>query len=419
MKQTITQKILAYHSGKEGVFPQDIVSVDIDGVFSHDVFTPFVIEKFNRFKTKSVWDKNRVYFIVDHEIPASSDEAGLCYRRMLDFSNKQGIKMHLGDGVCHQLIPELGYVLPGNIFLGTDSHSVTYGGLGAFATGIGTTEMAHVWATGKIWLRLPEEIKVNVSGKLKEGVFAKDIILYLISILKSDGATYKTLEFSGDTIRSLSMSGRFTLCNMAVEMGAKNGIIEPDNKTEEYIKAIGDFEYKIYKSDEDAEYSKVIDIDASILEPMVWSPDGLDNVVKVKDIKELKVDQVFIGSCTNGRFEDFEVVSDFLKRTKRKVKEGLRLIITPASRKIYERLIDTGILKEFSEKGAIITNPYCGFCMGKNGGRLSSTDVCVATNNRNFPGRLGPVDSRVFLVSPLTAIASATEGRLVDPRDYI
>ena len=417
IKKTITQKILEMHSNQKDIAPGDIVSVSVDGVFSHDVFTPFVIKEFKRYKTKSVWDHNKIYFIADHEIPASTDEAGLCYREMIKFGREQNIKTHLGDGICHQLIPESGYVMPGQIFLGTDSHTVTYGALGAFATGIGTTEMAHVWATGQIWLRVPETIKVHVTGTLMEGVLAKDLILHIISLIKSDGANYKAVEFSGSTINALSMSERFTLCNMGVEMGAKNAIIEPDEKTLRFVRERTLLPFDVITSDQGAPYVKIVDIDASNIEPLLWSPNGIDNIIPVKEEEGLPVDQVFIGSCTNGRFEDFEIVARILR--KRKVKHGVRLIVTPASRKIYEALIDSGILKILSQAGAIITNPYCGFCMGKNGGRLSKGDVCVATNNRNFPGRLGHLDSQVFLASPLTAAVAAVEGKITDPRKFI
>jgi 3-isopropylmalate/(R)-2-methylmalate dehydratase large subunit len=415
--KTITRKILEAHSRRKDIVPGDIVSVDVDGVFSHDVFSPFVIDEFKRYQTKTVWDNKKVYFIVDHEIPASTEEAGLCYRKMVEFSRKQNITMHMGDGVCHQLIPESGYVLPGQIFLGTDSHTVTYGALGAFSTGIGTTEMAHVWATGQIWLRVPEEIKVRVKGVLKDGVSAKDVILFVISKIKSDGATYKTLEFCGDTIKNFSMSERLTICNMGVEMGAKNAIIAPDEKSIEFLRERSALFYNLYNSDQDATYSQIIEVNASEIERMVWFPEGIDNIIPVNEAGSIEVDQVFIGSCTNGRFEDFEIVAKVLKD--KKVKRGVRLIITPASRKIYERLIDVGILKTFSQAGAIITNPYCGFCMGKNGGRLSRGDVCVATNNRNFIGRLGHPESKVFLASPLTAVIAAIEGRIIDPRKFL
>jgi len=414
MKKTITQKILESRSGRNSIVPGDIISVNVDGVFSHDVFTPFVIDKFRKLRKKTVWDNNRIFFIIDHEIPASTEEAGLCYRKMFAFSNEHKITLHMGDGICHQLIPESGYVLPGQVFLGTDSHTVTYGAIGAFATGIGTTEMAYVWATGKIWLRVPETIKVEISGELREGCSAKDVILYLIRQIKSDGATYKTIEFCGDTIRNFSMSERFTLCNMSVEMGAKNAIIEPDEKTVEFLKDKVKNDYEIFKSDEKASYSETLFINASNIQPMVWSPEGIDNIMPVKEVEGVKVNQVFIGSCTNGRFEDFEIVAKILDS--KKVKPGVRLIVTPASRAVYEKLIDTGILKVLSRAGAIITNPYCGFCMGKNGGRLSEGDICIATNNRNFPGRLGHVKSKVFLASPLTAAVSAVTGEITDPR---
>lgn len=415
--KTITQKILEAHSDQKDIAPGDIITVNIDGVFSHDVFTPFVIDEFRKFKKTSVWDNKKIYFIVDHEIPASTEDAGICYRKMIEFSYEQNITMHMGDGICHQLIPELGYVLPGQIFLGTDSHTVTYGALGAFSTGIGTTEMTHVWATGKIWLRVPEEIKIEVTGKLEEGVFSKDVILTTIGRIKSDGANYKTIEFFGDTIRNFSLSERFTLCNMGVEMGAKNVIIEPDEKIVDFEKERTSAAYDLYKSDPDALYSQVLTIDATKIEPMLWSPEGIDNIIPVSEVEGMKIDQVFIGSCTNGRFEDFKIVAQILQN--KRVKQGVRLIITPASRKIYEQLIDSGILKLFSQAGAIITNPSCGFCMGKNGGRLSKGDVCVATNNRNFIGRLGHPESKVFLASPLTAAVAATEGIITDPRKFI
>jgi 3-isopropylmalate/(R)-2-methylmalate dehydratase large subunit len=416
---TITEKILMAHCQDSQIKSGDIIEVSCDRVFTHDVFGPFVVENFKKIKTSKVWDNDKIVFIVDHEIPPVSEEVGACYKKILDFAKEQDIKrFHYGDGVCHQLMPEQGYVKPGDIVFGTDSHTVTYGALGCFSTGIGTTEMAALWAKGKIWLRVPETIKINLNGKLPHGVYSKDIILYLIGKLTSDGATYKTIEFQGDCISSLSMDARMTITNMAVELGAKNGIMPADDITKEYIKKTGVLDdSNFYYSDADAVYCEVLDIDVSTMVPYVSGWNGIDDVKPLSQVEGLTIHEAFLGSCTNGRLEDLIIAAEIVKN--KKVHRNVRFVVTPASRTIYKDALKLGVLEILSDAGAIITNPYCGLCYGKSGGVLGENEVAICSNNRNFPGRLGHKTSKVYLASPASVAASALEGTITDARKYL
>jgi len=317
-------------------------------------------------------------------------------------------------GVCHQVMPEKGHVIPGTMMVGADSHTCTYGALGAFATGIGSTEAAAVFATGKIWLKVPETVKVNVEGKFKPYVTPKDLILSIIGRVGADGATYKAIEFTGSTIRGMSMAGRMTLCNMTVEMGAKNGIVEPDEITREFLEGRVTKPYKEFKSDADAKYEKALEFDVSKLEPTVACPSSVDNVRPVSEVGDVPIEQAFIGSCTNGRLEDLRMAAQIMKG--KTVKDGVRAIVIPASQEVYRQAVDEGLVEIFTDAGALVCGSACGPCLGGHIGLLAAGETCVSTSNRNFIGRMGSTQASVYLASPATVAASALTGKITDPR---
>jgi len=413
MSQTLTEKILARASGQKMVSPGDIVDVSVSTAFIHDVFISGVVEEFSKLPHKKVWNPDGIVLIADHEVPAVSEWAGECYKSMIQFAKSQQIKrIHIAEGVCHQLIPEKGYVGPGMVLVGTDSHTTTHGALGAFSTGIGTTEMAAVLATGKIWLKVPETIHFELSGSLSQGVYAKDIVLSMLQILGAEGATYKAIEISGSAVQNLTMADRLTICNMGVEMGAKNALFAPDDITMAYIKSSGAAVSYLAKA-ESPRYERTIQLNLSDIKPMLAFPKGVDDIHPVEEAIGTEIHEAFIGSCTNGRYEDFVVAANIIRG--KSIPEHVRLIITPASMHIYKRMIEDGLAIDFIDAGAMITNPGCGLCYGKHGGVLSKTDVAIASNNRNFPGRLGHKDSQVYLASPATVAWSAVNGKISAP----
>jgi 3-isopropylmalate/(R)-2-methylmalate dehydratase large subunit len=413
MSQTLTEKILARASGQKSVSPGDIVDVSVNTAFIHDVFISGVVEEFSKLPHKKVWQPDNIVLIADHEVPAVSEWAGECYKTMLRFADAQNIKqIHIAEGVCHQLIPEKGYVGPGMVLVGTDSHTTTHGALGAFSTGIGTTEMAAVLATGKIWLKVPETIHFELSGSLAKGVYAKDIVLSMLQILGAEGATYKAIEITGSAVKNLTMADRLTICNMGVEMGAKNALFAPDENTMAYIKESG-ADASCLVNVESPIYAQTIKMNLNEIKPMLAFPKGVDDVHPVEEAIGTEIHEAFIGSCTNGRYEDFVVAANIIRG--KKVPGHVRFIITPASMHIYKRLIEDGLALDFINAGAMITNPGCGLCYGKHGGVLSKTDVAIASNNRNFPGRLGHKDSQVYLASPATVAWSAVNGKISSP----
>ena len=413
----IIEKILANASGKKHVSPDDIVEANIDVAMTHDLTGPLAIKSFREIGAKKVWDKDKVVIILDHLVPASSVISAGLHKIVRNFAEEQNIKNFYDvgrGGVCHQIMPEKGHVRPGEVIVGSDSHTCTYGAFGAFATGIGSTEMAAVFATGKLWFRVPEVIKVDVEGKFQKWVTAKDMTLNIIGKIGADGAIYKGLEFGGSTIRDLTIDGRMVLCNMAVEMGAKVGIIEPDQKTLDYVKARTDKPLNPVKSDPDATYEKVVAVDVSDLEPQVAVPHQVDNIKPVSEVEGTEVNQAFIGSCTNGRLEDLQSAAQVLKG--KKIARGVRLIVIPASREIYLNAINEGLIKIFMEAGATIGNPNCGPCLGGHMGIMADGEACISTSNRNFIGRMGSTKSFVYLASPATVAASALKGTITDPR---
>ena len=427
MGHTIIEKIIGKNIGRE-VKPGDIVTVNVDRVMIHDIFIPFVKEKFEEMGFTKIWDPDKAVLIYDHLVPASQVDDTRHFRIGNEFVEKYGMKnIHRSDGICHQLMTEAGYVKPGDIItsyegrhhgqvrrrhgLG-DSHTTTYGCVGAFSSGIGYTEMASVLGTGKMWVKVPQTIKVTVNGKLPENVRSKDIILRLIGDLGADGATYQALEFTGSTIDEMSVASRMTMSNMAIEAGAKCALFTPDEKTAEYCNVELTDELKDLKGDADAVYAREITYNAEDLVPVLACPSQVDNIKPVTELAGTAVDQVFIGSCTNGRLEDLQCAAAILKG--KKVAPFVKLIVTPASRKIYKEALADGTLETLVEAGAIVTHPGCGLCCGRTGGILTDGEVVVATNNRNFLGRMGTSKVKIFLASPATAAASAIAGKIVE-----
>ncbi|MTK09880.1 MAG: 3-isopropylmalate dehydratase large subunit [Hungatella sp.] len=412
MGYTIIEKIIRHNTGAQNVKPGDIVTVKADRVMIHDIFIPFVADKFEEMGFKKLWDPDKAVLIYDHLVPASQLDDTRHFRIGDAFAAKYGMKhVHRSDGICHQLMTEAGYVKPGDVVFGTDSHTTTYGCVGAFSSGIGYTEMASILGTGTMWIKVPETIKVVIEGKLPEDVMSKDIILRLIGDLGADGATYLALEFTGSTVEEMSVSSRMTIANMAVEAGAKCALFTPDEKTAEYCEIkLNEFQ-KSLTGDEDAVYKKVIRYRAEDFVPVMACPSQVDKIKPVSELEGIAIDQVFIGSCTNGRLEDLAAAAGVLKG--KKVADYVKLIVTPASRKIYQEAMDQGIMEILSEAGAIITHPGCGLCCGRTGGILSDGERVVATNNRNFLGRMGTNKVEIYLASPKTAAACALAGRIV------
>ena len=414
MGETIIEKIIRHNTGKS-VKPGDIVTVNVDRVMIHDIFIPFVAEKFEEMGFKKLWNPDKVVLIYDHLVPASQLDDTRHFHVGDAFAEKYGMKnVHRSDGICHQLMTEAGYVKPGNIVFGTDSHTTTYGCVGAFSSGIGYTEMASILGTGTMWIKVPETIKVVIDGELPANVMSKDVILRLIGDLGADGATYRALEFTGSAVKNMSVASRMTIANMAIEAGAKCALFTPDEKTAEYCEIeLNDFQ-KSLVGDGDAAYLKTMTYRGEDFVPVMACPSQVDKIRDVSTLEGTEIDQVFIGSCTNGRLEDLAAAAEVLKG--KKVADYVKLIVTPASRKIYRQAIELGILDTLAEAGAMITHPGCGLCCGRAGGILTDGERVVATNNRNFLGRMGTSKVEIYLASPKTAAACAVAGKIVSPK---
>ncbi|MBS7650067.1 3-isopropylmalate dehydratase large subunit [Candidatus Bathyarchaeota archaeon] len=418
MNMNIFEKILARASGKKEVTPGEIVEANIDMAMIHDLTGPLTLDSFKKIGASKVWDPKRIVIIFDHLIPASTIRAATHQKNLREFAREQGIRSlyDIGQGgVCHQVFHERGYARPGELIVGADSHTCTYGALGAFATGIGSTEMAAVFTTGKMWFKVPKAIKICVRGKLRKYTTPKDLILKIIGDLGEGGAIYKGLEFTGQTFKEMSIDGRLTVCNMVVEAGAKAGIVPPDNKTIAYVRARTRGTFKPVLSDEGARYEDVLEYDVSSLQPLVACPPTVDNVRPASELQNVIIDQVFIGSCTNGRIEDLRLAASILKG--RRISEGVRMIISPASQEIYKECLREGLLRIFTEAGAVVTNATCGPCLGGHMGLLAPGEVCISTSNRNFVGRMGSPQSKVYLANPATAAASGVTGHITDPNE--
>jgi len=417
---TMTQKILAAHAGKPYVEAGELVLVDLDMVLANDVTAPVAINEFGRFGKENVFDKNKISLVMDHFAPNKDIKAAEQCKKCRDFANEKGIVNFFDGGemgVEHALLPEKGLVTAGDLVIGADSHTCTYGALGAFSTGVGSTDMACGMATGKAWLKVPSAIKFVLKGKLNKWVSGKDVILHIIGKIGVDGALYKSMEYTGEGVAELSVSDRLCIANMAIEAGAKNGIFEVDDKTLQFLKEAGAKEPVIYKADEDAVYDEVYEIDLSEITPTVAFPHLPSNVRTFDQIGEVKIDQVVIGSCTNGRLEDLVKAAEILKG--KKVKKDVRVIVIPATQKIYLEAMEMGVLKTFIEAGALVSTPTCGPCLGGHMGILAKGERAVATTNRNFVGRMGHPESEVYLASPEVAAASAITGRISEPKEVM
>ena len=424
MGYTITEKILRAHLGKKSVKPGDFIEARVDFCLGNDITAPIAIQEFEKTGAKKVFDSSGIALIPDHFTPAKDMKSANQAKMLCEFAGRHAIKHYYEVGrmgIEHALLPELGLVLPGSLVIGADSHTCTYGALGAFSCGVGSTDLAAAFITGKCWFKIPESVKFVYRGKLKKWVGGKDLILYTIGQIGVDGALYKAMEFSGEAIKDLCMDDRFTICNMAIEAGAKNGIIEPDKTTLKYAEsAVRKHKPKrkkitLYKSDKDAEYSDIKEYDVSKIEPQVSVPHLPSNAMPVNKVKNIQVDQVVIGSCTNGRIGDLEIAAKLLKN--RKVKHGVRTIVIPATQAIYLDAVRRGFAKIFVEAGAVFSTPSCGPCLGGHLGILAEGERCLATTNRNFVGRMGHPKSEVYLASPAVAAATAVRGRITNPKE--
>ena len=418
MGMTMTQKILAAHAGLSSVEAGQLIEADLDLVLGNDITTPVAIHEIDKMKTNGVFHKDKIALVMDHFVPNKDIKSAEHTKLVREFAGKNGITNYfdVGDmGIEHALLPEKGLVIAGDAVIGADSHTCTYGALGAFSTGVGSTDMAAGMATGKAWFKVPSAIKVELIGKPAPFISGKDVILYLIGRIGVDGALYQSLEFVGDGLQYMSMDDRFTIANMAIEAGAKNGIFPVDDLTLDYIKERSTRQPKVYEADPDAEYTRTITINLSTLRPTVAYPHLPENTHPVEDARNIKIDQVVIGSCTNGRSSDLRVAAEIMKG--KHVAKNVRVIVIPATQKIYLEAMEAGYLRTFIEAGAVVSTPTCGPCLGGYMGILASGEKCVSTTNRNFIGRMGAIDSEIYLASPAVAAASALTGFITDPSE--
>ena len=417
----MTQKILADHAGVKEVHAGELIEANVDIVMANDITGPMALPLFKKMADK-VFDKDRVVLVPDHFTPNKDIKSAENSKAIREFSREQGLTHHMEQGKCgveHAILPESGIVVAGDAVIGADSHTCTYGAIGAFSTGVGTTDIATGMATGQLWFKVPSAIKFNLHGKLPKYVSGKDVILHIIGRIGVDGALYKSMEFTGEGVKELSMADRFTICNMAIEAGAKNGIFPVDEAAIEYLDKHAKREYKIYEADKDAEYEEVVDVDLSAIRPTVAFPHLPGNAKTVDEIEamdKIYIDQVVIGSCTNGRMEDLRKAAAILKG--KKVADNVRVMVVPATQKIYLQCILEGILETFVEAGCAVNTPSCGPCMGGHMGVLAKGEKCVSTTNRNFVGRMGDVESLIYLASPETAAASAIVGYIANPEKF-
>ncbi len=415
MGKTISEKILQRASGEPNVDSGDIVEAKVDLAMSHDN-AALVSKHFRTIGVAKVWDPEKIVILLDHRVPANTAQTAAGHKAIREFVKEHNLPNYydMNAGICHQILPEKGHVRPGELIVGTDSHTTTHGAFGAFSTGIGATEMSTVWATGSLWLRVPETIRVNVTGELPQGVYSKDVILNIIGTLGADYADYKAVEFYGDTITNLSVPSRMVISNQAMEMGAKVAIIPPDEKTIDFIKGVTDVPFTPVLADDDAYYSDQQEFNVTDLEPQIACPHSPANVKNISEIVGLAVNQAFLGSCTNGRMEDLRIAADIMRGNK--IAHGTRMIVIPASWDIYSEAMKEGILKDFLDAGATICNPGCGPCLGAHQGILADGERAISSSNRNFRGRMGSTESEVYLSSPAVVAASALKGEITDPR---
>jgi 3-isopropylmalate/(R)-2-methylmalate dehydratase large subunit len=418
MGMTITEKILAAHAGRDTVRPGELVNAKLDMVMCHDVTTPPAIAMLQKEGMDRVFDPDRIVVIPDHFVPNKDIKSAELAKRLREWVRAHSITNYYEvgvNGVCHAVLPEDGWVLPGRTIVCGDSHTCTHGALGAFSTGIGSTDLAAALYAGELWFKVPETMKIVLAGALQNGVYSKDVILEVIRRIGVDGALYKAMEFTGPVVDALSVEARLTIANMAIEAGAKTGVMNPDEKTLAYVRARSNEEFTVYTSDSDADFSEVVEIDCTALEPLVAFPHLPSNGRKAKDAGDVRIDQVYIGSCTNGRIEDLRIAARILRG--RKAAGGTRCIVVPASTKIWRQAMREGLFDIFTEANCVVSNPTCGACLGGYMGVLAAGERCVSTTNRNFVGRMGSPESEVYLASPATAAATAVTGRITDPRE--
>ena len=416
MSMTFAQKILAKKVGLDHVEVGQIVTVTPDFCMSHDN-TAAISKIFAKIGVDRVKDPERFVIVLDHTVPASTEKYALGHKEIREFVAQQNIEhfYDAGVGICHQVLPEKGFALPGTLILGSDSHTTTYGAFGAFSAGIGRSEMAVLYATSKIWLKTPESIKIVVHGKLQEPVTSKDLVLRIIGDIGADGALYKSIEFSGEAITEMSQASRMVICNMAIECGAKNGYIAPDDKTFRFLEGRAVREYYPVYPDLDAQYERVLEFDAGELGPQVAKPHTVDNVSPVEEVAGTKIDQVLLGTCTNGRLEDLRLAAKILSG--KKIAKGVRMLVLPASQEVLLDALSEGLIEKFVHAGAMVLNPGCGPCLGAHQGVLAPGEVCLSTANRNFKGRMGSADAEIYLASPATVAASVLTGVITNPRE--
>jgi len=420
MGMTITEKILAAHAGMDKVVPGDLINAKVDIALGNDITAPIAIREFRDSGAKKVFDRDRVILVPDHFVPNKDIASAMQAKQLREFAKEQNLTWFFDAGemgVEHSLLPEKGLVLPGDLVIGADSHTCTYGGLGAFSTGIGSTDLAAAMITGEVWLKVPESIKFIYKGSLNPWVEGKDLILYTIGDIGVDGALYMAMEFTGPVIEKMGMAGRLTMANMAIEAGGKNGIIAPDRETEDYVSQRAVRKYTVYQSDADAAYAKVIEYDVSRIEPQVAFPHLPENTRGISEVGEIIIDQAVIGSCTNGRIEDMRSAAAVLKGNK--AAKGIRLIIIPSTPYVYNTALKEGLFEIFTEAGAIISPPTCGPCLGGYMGILAKGERAIATTNRNFVGRMGHPESEVYLSNPAVAAASAVLGKIGNPAEVV
>lgn len=420
MGMTITEKILSSHIGGKEVTPGEFIRLHVDVALANDITAPIAIKEFDNSGTNKIYDTDKIVFVLDHFTPNKDIDSATQCKLVRDFAKKHGIKNIFDGGNCgveHALLPEKGLVLPGDVIIGADSHTCTYGGLGAFATGVGSTDLAAAMMTGQVWFMVPETIKFVFSGKPGAWVGGKDLILYLIGRIGVDGALYKAMEISGDAIESLDLSGRLTIANMAIEAGAKSAVIQADSKTVDYVKNRATRPYKIYESDDDARFESVYEYDCADIELQVAFPHLPEKTRGISEVGDIRIDQVMIGSCTNGRIEDLRVAASILKG--KRVDKDVRCIVLPATPEVYLKAEDEGLLRVFLESGAVLGPPTCGPCLGGHMGILAEGERTVSTTNRNFVGRMGHRKSEIYLAGPAVAAASAITGRISSPQEVM
>lgn len=417
MGKTIAEKILSIKSGEDARAGR-IVLAELDFLMGQDGTSPLAIEAFREMRARRVFNPERICMVIDHSAPSPLESISNLHSLMRRFAAEQRIRLcDVGEGVCHCLLPENGWVLPGDLVIGADSHTTTYGAINAFATGVGSTDLAAGMFTGKLWFKVPSSMRIEINGRLPAGVFSKDLALFLAGMLTADGATYLAVEYAGEAIKAMSVEARFTLSNLAVEMGAKAGLMEADEKVMEWLKGRARRDFQPVFPDRDAEYARKIEIDASSMEPQVACPHAVDNVVPLTEVAGQRIDQAVIGTCTNGRLEDLEIAAGILRG--KRVNKGVRLVVAPASRQVLLKGIENGLVSDLVEAGAALVTPGCGPCVGTHNGIPADGEVVFSTANRNFKGRMGNPRASIFLGSPAAVAASAVTGVITDPREFM